>query len=221
MQRPCLIILILCLSWTTHAQELMRGIVGDSATFSPLPYVTVQIKNRTRGTTTDTQGNFSIVATQQDTLVFSLVGYETLELPLIGWEPSMVLMAEKVTMLKSITIRDSRIENAYESMFEEENERWRQQNKKLPFYYSKIKKEKIRVGRLYTENMRVRTYVDYVIKNEELKENLMKKHSLTETEYYNLLGEFNALNYSVMYYLTAGELITLVNNFFASHAPDR
>lgn len=210
--------LIGCLATASHAQEIMRGIVVDSATFNPLPFVTVRIKNQNKGTTTDTQGNFSITATQADTLVLSLVGYETLEVPLLGWEPSMILLPEKATMLKSITIYDLRLDDPYEGMFDEQIEQWRQQNKSLPFYYSRARKQKVRVGRLQQENLRVKTYVDVVINNPEVKATLMKKYALTEKQYYDLLAEFNSQNHLVMYYLTAGELLTLLNNFFDRHA---
>jgi hypothetical protein len=209
----------LSISFTIQAQEeIIRGIVADSATFNPLPSVTIRIKHTTKGTTTDLQGNFSILATQKDTLIISLVGYETIEQPLYGWEPSMILLPEKVTLLKTIIIQDTRIENPYEGMFDDQNAQLRKQNKSIPFYYSKARKDKIKLGRLQNENIRVKTYVDVVVKNPELKERLMKEYNLTETQYYNLLADFNAKNYSVMYYLTAGELISLINNFFSRHA---
>lgn len=192
--------------------------VADSASFDPLPYVTVKVKSQPRGTTTDVKGNFSILATAKDTLVFTLVGYQTVELPAVGWEPSMIMMAEKATVLKAITIRDTPIENPYEGMFDEQNENLRKLNKSIPFYYSKARKDKIKLGRLQNENIRVQTYVDVVVKDPELKTRLMKEHSLTEDQYYDLLARFNAQNYSVMYYITAGELVSMLNNFFDRNA---
>ena len=209
---------MLCVSLSTQGQEFFKGMVADSATFSPLPYVTVKVKNRNIGTATDIRGNFSLEATQRDTLVLSLVGYKTVEQPLLGWEPSIILMAEHATMLKAITIRDFALENPYEGMFDEQNEKLRKLTKSIPFYYSKARKEKIKVQRLENENLRVKTYIDVVIVNTEVKENLMKKYGLTEDGYYDLLARFNAANYSVMYYLTAGELVTLINNFFERYA---
>src|SRR6187549_3500853 len=85
-------------------QEVMRGIIVDSATFNPLPYVNIKIKNTFRGTNTDTQGNFSVLASRKDTLIISLVGYQTIVLPLWDWEPSMLRMAESNTLLKAVTI---------------------------------------------------------------------------------------------------------------------
>ena len=63
----------------------------------------------------------------------------------------------------------------------------------------------------------MKTYVDVIVTNEENKNRLMKEHNLTETEYYDILSGFNASNYQVMYYLSAPELITLLNNYFAAH----
>lgn len=201
-----------------NAQDVVRGIVVDSASFSPLAGVHVRIKHQNKGTVTDVQGNFGVQAQSGDTLVLTLVGYDTLELPVAGWDPSVILLSEKVTMLKTITIRDQYI-NPYDGMFDEQNERLRKMQHNIRFYYSKAKKEKLKVKRLENENLRVKTYVDVIINTPETKEYLVKKHKLSEDEYYTLLTQFNEANYQVMYYLTAPELISLLNNFYARHAP--
>jgi len=198
-------------------QDIMSGIVVDSATFSPLPYVSIQVKGTFRGTSTDVQGKFGIMATRKDTLILSLIGYETIELPMYDWEASVVRLAERATMLKNIIIQGQEI-NPYEGLFDEQNEAWRKKNKSLPFYYPKWKKEKIKLGRAKEENLRAQTYVEVVIKNPETKADLMKKYKLTETQYYGILAEFNQRNYTIMYYLTAPELLTLLNNFYARRA---
>jgi hypothetical protein len=198
-----------------RSQTIIQGMVADSATFAPLPYVNVYLKGQARGTISDQQGNFKLVAAETDTLVLSFVGYRTLEFPLNDWEPSIILLAEEPTLLKDVTIEGERVD-PYAGMFDEQNEQLRRANKKLPFYYSKTKKQNIRLGRLQAENERVKTYVDVVIRNEDNKNRLMKEYNLSETQYYDLLGEFNARHYTIMYYLTAPELVTLLNNFFAS-----
>lgn len=201
----------------SQSQEIMSGIVVDSATFAPLPYVSVQIKGTYRGTSTDVKGKFNVMASRQDTLVFTFIGYETVEIPLEDWETSMVRMAERATMLKSITIQGQEI-NPYEGLFDEQNAEWKRTHKKPAFYYNKRKKEKVNLRNVQAENMRAQTYVDLVIKNPETKSNLMKRYNLTETEYYNILTEFNQRNYSIMYNLTAPELLSLLNNFYARRA---
>jgi len=169
-----------------------------------------------RGTSTDMQGNFSISATQRDTLIFSLVGYQTVEQSLWGWEPSVIRMTEKGILLKAVTIESTAID-PYEGMFDDENAKIA--HRKLPFYLSKTKKQKRKLVWLREDNLRAKTYVDVVINNPETKSGLMKKYSLTEDQYYQLLGQFNAKNYTVMYYLTAGELMKILNNFYEVNAP--
>jgi hypothetical protein len=207
-------IVVLCGAVSSYGQEVIKGIVVDSATFAPLPYVSIQIKNKMRGTTSDTQGNFSVFATKEDTLVLSLVGYERLELPLYDYEAGLIRLAERTTLLKTITIHDSRYDpNIYDGMFDDQNEKLKS---RIPFYYSKTRKDKIKAGRWRDENVRVKTYVDVVINNPETKAGLMKKHSLTENEYYTILTKFNETHYNVMYYLTEAELISFLNRFFES-----
>lgn len=198
-----------------QAQEVMRGIVVDSASLDALPSVNVQIKNITRGTTTDDQGNFSIMAGRTDTLVFSSVGYETLELPLATYESGMIRLSEKYTLLKAVTIDEYRRENLYEGMFAEQNAR---RERTIPFFFSKAKKEKIKLGMLKEENLQVKTYLDVVVNNPNLKTSLMEKYELSEKEYYEILTAFNETHYQVMYYLTRAELISLLNRFFESRA---
>ena len=58
--------------------------------------------------------------------------------------------------------------------------------------------------------------MDVVVNDPELKNSLMKKHALSEDEYYNALTAFNEQHFRVMYYLTRAELISLINTFFES-----
>jgi hypothetical protein len=198
------------------AQDLVRGIVVDSANFAPLPNVNIKIKNSFRGTTTDHRGNFSIAATESDTLIFSLVGYGTLEFSLFGYEAGVVRLSEKQTMLAPIVIHDSRVYvNPYSGMFDDQRERLK---KKIPFYYSKARKDKVKAANWREQSLQVQTYVDVVIHDPQTKNGLMKKFALTEKEYYDLLTKFNETHYEVMYFLTEAELRSLINKFFEANA---
>jgi hypothetical protein len=210
--------ILCCLTTTAYTQEKFSGMVGDSATFVALPFVSIQIKGKQIGTNTDISGSFTLSATREDTLVLSSVGYKTIIYPLRDWEPGIILMAEKATLLDDVTITDTRT-HPYDGIFDEQNETLRKANRKLPFYYSRTKKQKIKIGRLSNENLRVQTYVDVIIKNEQLRDGLIRKYKLTDDEYFKLLGDFNAKNYAVMYYLSAPELLSLINQFFAAKAP--
>lgn len=199
-----------------HAQESVRGIVVDSVTLEALPSVNIQARNGSTGTITDEKGNFTIQASPGDTLVFSLVGYKTLALPLEGYEPGIIRMSEQYTLLEAVTINEFRGGELYEGMFDEQNARLK---KSIPFYLSKAKKEKIKLQSLREENLRVQTYVEVVVNDPELKTRMMRTYSLSEDEYYAVLTAFNETHYRVMYYLTPAELVSLLNTFFASHHP--
>ncbi len=94
-----LMMMLLIVSHCSFGQEIIRGIVADSRYIRRAAFVTVKVKNRERGTFTDQKGGFTLTASRQDTLVFTLVGYKPVEIPLYDWEPSMILMSESVTML--------------------------------------------------------------------------------------------------------------------------
>lgn len=209
-----LLLIFIFLAIFCNAQKIVKGIVVDSVSFAPLPFVNIQLKSSHRGTSTDSEGNFSILASDSDTLLFSIVGYQRLELPLFDYEASVIRLTEKVTQLKPITIIDSKVGNPYEGLFDQQNASLAR--RKLPFYMSKVKKEKIWFDRLRAENVRVKTYVDLVINNPETKSGLMKRFSITEEQYYKTLTKFNEKYYNVMYYLTSAELESFLNKFFES-----
>lgn len=216
--RYLLLCVIVSASCASYGQDFTSGIVVDSATLAALPSVNVQIKHGTSGTQTDSKGNFSIEAKESDTLIFSLVGYQSLELPLENYEPGIIRLSEKYTLLEAVTIDEFRAEDMYEGMFDEQNARLK---KKIPFYFSKTKKQKIKLESLKEENLRVQTYVDVVVNNPDLKMRLTQKHSLTEEQYYDILTAFNERHYRVMYYLTRSELISMINTFFEAESPTR
>jgi hypothetical protein len=129
------------------------------------------------------------------------------------------MMTEIATMLKSVTIKDTRLADPYEHLFDEQNRQLEESNKALPFYYSKDKKERILVARAKKESTRVQHYVDLVVKNEEFRVEMMRKHKLSEKEYYDLLTRFNEKNYAIMYYLTDSELLSLLYRFYDANSP--
>ncbi|WP_440120452.1 SusC/RagA family TonB-linked outer membrane protein [Tenacibaculum sp. Ill] len=74
-----LTLFIVLLGRITYAQEKsISGTVSD--TTGPLPGVTVLIKNTTKGTDTDFDGNYTIKVNQGDVLVFRFVGKKTTEI---------------------------------------------------------------------------------------------------------------------------------------------
>lgn len=52
------------------------GVVIKAEDLKPVPFTTVRIKNTRRGTISDIHGYFSLVATKNDTLTFSAIGFK-------------------------------------------------------------------------------------------------------------------------------------------------
>jgi hypothetical protein len=68
-----------CLGYSPQQQPtyIMKGKVYDEA--GAVPGVNIQLKNKPVGTTTNTDGEFTIRAQRGDMIVFSFLGYETVE----------------------------------------------------------------------------------------------------------------------------------------------
>lgn len=76
---------LLCTFANAIVQEQVTGTVSDSESGETLPGVSVLIRGTTIGTTTDIEGRYSLSVPDRDAvLVFSFVGYETLEVPIEG-----------------------------------------------------------------------------------------------------------------------------------------
>lgn len=73
------VVMVLLVSTTTYAQEkIVKGKIIDETGF-PVPGASLIIKGTTKGSTTDMDGNYSISAKPGDVIVFSYLGYKTVE----------------------------------------------------------------------------------------------------------------------------------------------
>jgi TonB-linked SusC/RagA family outer membrane protein len=70
--------LLLCMQFL-WAQSVLNGRVTDARDGSPLPGVTVTVKNTSASTVTGADGTFSLNAPAGSTLVFSYIGYQNVE----------------------------------------------------------------------------------------------------------------------------------------------
>lgn len=86
-----------------QAQDTATGVVLEGATGTPLPGVNVIVKGTTRGTATDFDGNFSIEATQGETLVISYIGFVTQEVSVTG-HPLTITLEEDSEMLGEVVV---------------------------------------------------------------------------------------------------------------------
>ena len=100
----CLLGFILLGCYSNATDRIITGTVTDAADGSPMPGVTVQVKNQKNGVTTDVNGKYKVVSPAGNAkLVFSFIGYETKEVKLgisdtinVALEPSTATLDEVV-----------------------------------------------------------------------------------------------------------------------------
>ena len=83
-------------------QYPLTGTVTDS--YGPLPGVHVLIKGTNTGTFTDKQGAFTLTVSGNNTLVFSYMGYKTLELSILGRNTLGVELMQETTQLQEVEV---------------------------------------------------------------------------------------------------------------------
>lgn len=82
MKKFIALTLFLGLAFSLYAQEkTVQGTVREADSGESLPGVTVLIKGTSKGTITDIDGNYSIMASESDVLSYSYVGYLTKDVP--------------------------------------------------------------------------------------------------------------------------------------------
>ncbi|WP_084626029.1 SusC/RagA family TonB-linked outer membrane protein [Flavobacterium soli] len=99
---PWLYFLFLLFATGTNAQSLITGTVTDNA--GTLPGVTITLRGTTASTLTDESGRFSIAATPADILVFSYVGYVTVEKPLGTATVLNIVLQQDTNQLKEVIV---------------------------------------------------------------------------------------------------------------------
>jgi TonB-linked SusC/RagA family outer membrane protein len=80
----------------------ITGTVTDAESGDPLPGVNIVIQGTTTGTTTDMNGNYSIEAPEDATLVFSFVGYQQQTIQVDGRQEIDIALQQAVTELEEV-----------------------------------------------------------------------------------------------------------------------
>jgi len=96
--------LVLCTT-AVQAQSLsLSGTVSDAKDKSPLPGVSILVKNTLKGSVTDVNGKYTLTANKGDTLIFSFLGYQE-EIRIVGLERTIhVSLKESNTLLDEIVV---------------------------------------------------------------------------------------------------------------------
>ena len=89
----------------------IRGVVKDSISGEPIPYVNIWVENETIGTTSETDGSFSLDIKEEKILVFSALGYETKR---ITSKVQTVVLKPKVMELKEVIVEQPKFKKEIE-----------------------------------------------------------------------------------------------------------
>ncbi|MTI22814.1 TonB-dependent receptor [Fulvivirga sp. RKSG066] len=103
MKKILLIHFMLLMSIAGFSQTTVSGKVTDSGG-EALPGVNVLVKGTTTGTVTDIEGNYTVTANENATLVFSFVGFVSEEIQVGGQSTINILLTEDVTSLQEVVV---------------------------------------------------------------------------------------------------------------------
>ncbi|MEM6631510.1 MAG: TonB-dependent receptor [Bacteroidota bacterium] len=88
---------------TSEPLQTVSGSVADESG-NPLVGVTILKKGTTTGTNTDSDGNFSIEASPEDVLIFSYIGFKTLELNVGGQTNVSITLVQEDNVLDEVVV---------------------------------------------------------------------------------------------------------------------
>lgn len=104
MKKLLLQLLVVLLTSVPALAQTVSGTVTSSTDGQPLPGVSILVKGTNTGTTSDIQGNFTVTATPDQTLVLSFIGYSTKEV-LVGNSTNLnITLSEDVSQLDEVVV---------------------------------------------------------------------------------------------------------------------
>lgn len=209
-----------CANWA-HGQKLIQGIVVDSLTLNHLPAVNVKIKNTNRGTSTNPNGIFTLLASEKDTLVFSYIGYSKAIVPVNFEDETMFIrLAEESLMLKEVVIKDQgfHIAQKYQKSPTLASTKPLKASSKSGIgvnfaYFSKLEKEKRKLVKVMAENEKVKTYMD-IIMDTDFRSDVMDRYTINEDRFYDILALYNEKNREIIYSSDKGLIMNSLLSFF-------
>jgi TonB-linked SusC/RagA family outer membrane protein len=104
MKSKLLLIAFILISSFCYSQNIeVRGIVNEAATGMPIPGANVTVQNSSLGTVTDLDGKFSLSVPSGSTIVFSFIGFTSVERTATS-EPMIINLAEDTQTLEEIVV---------------------------------------------------------------------------------------------------------------------
>lgn len=137
------IIFLYLISCSLSAQ--IKGVVKDSISGEPIPFVNIWVENETVGTTSEANGSFFLDASKQKNIVFSVLGYEKKtikgsEITSVNLKPTAYELDEIIVLNKKQT-KKTEIGNIKNAIFQSFDNGPKVEAKFFPYQsaYSKTK----------------------------------------------------------------------------------
>lgn len=99
-----LLFILLIYSVSVHAQSSIKGVVVADSDQTPLANVSVFLKGKNKGVATDFDGKFSLTVVKGDTVVFSYLGYKTVEKVVENFSYLTIVMEEDSESLDEVIL---------------------------------------------------------------------------------------------------------------------
>ncbi len=98
----------------SHSQTLIKGVVTEPDSITPMPFVYVINASTGQGQMSDGNGRFAVAAGDKDSIIFSFVGYVRLKVPAVKlmtavYKECKVVMIETQYKLNQVVVSDFKI----------------------------------------------------------------------------------------------------------------
>ena len=141
---------------TQFAFSQIRGVVKDSISGEPIPFVNIWVENETIGTTSEANGSFFLEASKQKNIVFSVLGYEKKtikgsEISLVNLKPTTYELNEIVVLNKKQS-KKIEIGNIKDAIFQSFDNGPKVEAKFFPYQSSYSKTKFIKEVTIFTDS---------------------------------------------------------------------
>jgi len=103
MKKTYILLIALLISAIGYSQSTITGVIKDESNI-PMPDASILIKNTNKGVTTDFDGNFSIVASPENTLTIQMIGMITQNIKVGNQTTINVVLKEDRAQLDEVVV---------------------------------------------------------------------------------------------------------------------
>ena len=168
MKKICILLLLIS-NQTWSQNNKIKGVIKDSETFKPIPYVSIysenELKNNSTGSISNENGEFTIIINNKSKIVFSHINYEPFSLEPDG-NLKEILLKPKNYVLNEIVISNEKPKDYLKKIINLSKNKI-DKNTLLKGYYREI----VKVNNEYTKFSDA--LVDYYIKKSNGKSTLV------------------------------------------------